>query len=137
MEKYPAFTTAEKLEPFKNLDFSNSKKVPEKFFAYCQHIKQVMNAPQQDAVHEDQDRLFFISHENLLGLLWRTRMLDVCPETTEDTLKTANVSRCPGFHLTLLDLVDDDEVRARVFVLACIVQVCQKYSMFKGYSNYP
>ena len=111
-EKYPAFTTAQKLEPFKSLDFSNPRKVPEKFFIYCQHVAEVTKAPQQGAVHEDQDKYFFISHENSQGLLWRTNMLDVCPEDTENALRTANVSRCTGFHLTLLDLVNDDEVRA-------------------------
>ena len=112
MEKYPTFTTSAKLEPFKTLDFSNLKKIPEKFFAYCQHIKQVMDGVQQDAVCEDQDKYFFFSHESSLGLIWKTRMLDICPENTEDTLKLANISRCPGFHLTVLDLVDDYEVRA-------------------------
>lgn len=114
MEKYPTFTTAEKLEPFKNLDFSNYKKIPEKFFNYCQHVKEVMNEP-KIVINEDHDKHFFISHQNSLGLLWKTSMSDIHPSNAESLMKTANISRCSGFHLSLLDLVDDDEVCVCVY----------------------
>ena len=91
VEHYPLFTTAEKLEPFKHLDFTNSKKVPEKFFAYCQRIKEGMNELRL-AVHEDHDNYFFISHQNSMGLLWKTNMLDVHPENVDTTLKIAKAS---------------------------------------------
>ena len=109
VQHYPLFTTVEKLEPFKHLDFTNSRKVPEKFFAYCQQIKEGMN-DQQSVVNEDHDNYFFISHRNSLGLLWKTNMLEVHPESIDNTLKIAKVLRCSGFHLSILDLIGDDEV---------------------------
>ena len=110
VEKYPQFATAEKLEAFKNLDYQNGKKIPEKLLTYCQHAREITTLGLPVDVDGEHDRIFVIPHKNSLGLLWNMDIFSVNPENVDSTFKLGNVTRCNGFNLSILDLLNNDEV---------------------------
>jgi len=122
VERYPYFTTSDMLEPFKTLDFSDPKKVPAKFFSFCQHV---MDAPtnndQESSENFDQDNHFRISHYNVIGLIWKTTMEAVDPPNVKDSLASANVSRFPGFSLSIFDIEGSTEVNNTVHCINAYV----------------
>ena len=119
VQKYPKFATAEKLEAFKSLDYQNGRKIPEKLLTYCQYAREMTTSDLPINVDEDHERIFVIPHKNSLGLLWHMDMMSVNPEIVDSTLKVANISRCSGFHVSIIDLVNKDEVCNVLFVCVC------------------
>ena len=63
-ERFPDFATAEKLEPFKNLDFSNSTRLPDRFLNFCQQAKEIESIP---CGHQEHDGYFAIFHRGFCG----------------------------------------------------------------------
>ena len=105
VERYPHFTTADILEPFKSLDFSVPKK------AFCQHaINAPINNEQEPNEHFDQDKLFRILQSKVIGIMWKTAMETVDPVSVKDCLANSNV---PGFGLSIFDLEESTQVNCK------------------------
>ena len=100
--KYPDFATAEKLEPFKKLDFSNPKKVPDKFLKFCQQAKEVTTSVDG---HLEHDGYFSTSHKGYMGILWHQNLFDLLPQTLSEVKCS-----CKGLNLVILDLLRSDKV---------------------------
>ena len=109
VQLYPYFTTAEKLEPFKTLDFSDSKKVPKKIFSFCQHVMSANNDEFADDTIK-QDNHFLISHNSEFGIMWKANMEDVDPPSVKNAFTLANVTRFSGFSLSIFDLEGNTQV---------------------------
>ena len=101
--KYPDFATAEKLEPFKKLDFNNSKKIPDKFLKFCQQAKEMSSVKDWNQEH---DGYFSISHKGFLGIVLKQNLFELTPQA----LSTLNCS-CKGLNLVILDLLCSDKVQ--------------------------
>lgn len=100
--KYPDFATAEKLEPFKKLDFSNPKKVPDKFLKFCQRAKEV---PTVADGHQEHDGYFSIFHNGCMGIVWKQNFFELVPQSFNEV----NCS-CRGLNLVILDLLCSEKV---------------------------
>ena len=103
VERYPTFTSAQKLEPFKTLNFTNPKAVPPQFFKYCQQAMVSQTVMSSNEVPEDGDDTFHTRHGNVGGTIWRMDALSITPEN----LKTSAVTSCHGFSLSIIDLAND------------------------------
>ena len=73
-QKFPDFTTAEKLEPFKRLNFS-SNTLPEQFMTFCRSAMS-STACASDSVAVD-DTIFVIQQKSCLGIFWKTDIFTV------------------------------------------------------------
>jgi len=118
VQLYPMFTTAEKLEPFKNLNFSDSNKVPKKFFSFCQHVMSANSDEFCDGQIE-QDGHFQILHNTEFGVMWKTSMDKVDPHTVKNALTLANVTRFSGFNLCIFDLEGNAQVNYIKYNCVC------------------
>ena len=68
--KYPHYTTSEKLEPFKKLDFSKSK-IPDKFLQFCQLAKHASSNPTalDGSRLQEHDNYFLLHHQDVIGIM--------------------------------------------------------------------
>jgi hypothetical protein len=110
-EKYPQFTTAEKLEPYKKLDFSG-RTLPSVFLHFCQRALASVNpvAVKTD-VHRTDDS-FCVVQQNVYAIFWKVDMKVVTPDMFMCMLKcNAKDIVFPGFSLGYLDLTDGRKVR--------------------------
>ena len=98
VEKYPTFTTVQKLEPFKTLNFTNPKVIPPQFFKFCQHA---MASP-NNAETENGDELFHIENNDVQGTIWKCNALSINPEN----FKATSITSCHGFGLAIFDLAN-------------------------------
>lgn len=75
-ERFPLFTTAEQLEPFKKLDFSG-KTLPPTFMKFCQRATTASahgdDLPAQE--DQEQDNIFCVCHQDSIALFWREKIL--------------------------------------------------------------
>lgn len=75
-KNFPDFTSAEKLEPFKKLNF-NKPIIPEEFMKYCQ-LAMAKHKSGDDALKSDvSDDVFVFSFKSATGLFWKHDMLTV------------------------------------------------------------
>ena len=102
VEKYPAYITVEKLEPYKKLYFS-SKKVPNKFVTYCQRVTDGTFTPDGFV---DHGNYFSVFHQKCIGVLWSQAMFDLTP----NMVNMNDLTTCKGFGLAILDLCGSDKV---------------------------
>ena len=102
VNRYPDFATVEKLEPFKKLDFTTSKKIPDKFLKFCQQAKEMSSITDGNREHEGY---FSTSHKGFLGIVWKQNLLELMPQA----LSILNCS-CKGLNLVILDLLCSDKV---------------------------
>lgn len=104
-EKYPSFTTAEKLEPFKRLNFSTTT-VPEQFMQFCQQA--MAYKPSEDATRlhtVDNDDLFLIAIKSCVGVFWKQDVLQISTECLNQAFTQLSLkSKFPGFKLAIFDL---------------------------------
>lgn len=97
--RFPAHTTAQQLEPFKNLSFTG-KTLPEPLLRFCQ---QALSAEKQGPIRYDADDIFFIRHGMVQAIFWKQDIHNVNPENVGDLFKSAGL-RFPGFTLCIFDL---------------------------------
>ena len=101
-EKYPLFTTAEKLEPFKTLDFS--KKIPEQFMRFCHDIIKRDKDLSDNNQQGEQDNIFWLSGIGSVGIIWKEDLAKVSPDSIGAALKIAQIDNFRGFQLSIIDL---------------------------------
>jgi len=114
VNKHPNFTTPQKLEPFKKLDFTKTK-LPEKFLWFCKQIKDTVSIPaavDETISQEEYDDYFLISHQTSLGLLWKQNALDINPDNFQKSLKLMNVHSFGGFQFSIIDFDDGQPTTA-------------------------
>lgn len=117
VEKYPNFTTADMLEPFKTLDFSDANKIPKMFFSFCRHVMNSVNDNEHVSGETiDQDNHFRIAYCDVFGIMWRTPMEAVDPVTVNNAFTMASVTGFSGFSLSIFDLEGNTQVR---YMLCC------------------
>lgn len=116
-EKFPQFTTAEKLEPFKKLNFTTST-VPEQFMRFCKSALKSGEHSQSAALMSDkQDSTFWVENNLAVGLLWKVDSANINPDTLQ-TVLSGSKSNFSGFQLTIFDL-QFGKVRSLVLFHGC------------------
>lgn len=94
-EQFPEFTKTDMLEPFKRLNFSGST-LPDSFMKYCQSAiksKVTCEKPTQhvNCTSTDMDDLFFIEHNDCMGIYWKKDIFDVTREKLERMMERVGV----------------------------------------------
>ena len=101
------FTSAEKLEPFRRLNFSGST-APEQFMRFCQQaLKYTRKDLQDDTATSHHDNLFWLytSNGQTIGILWKNNMLVTTPVSVAEVLSTVgSPHQFSGFQLAIFDL---------------------------------
>lgn len=109
-DKFPLFTTAEQLEPFKKLDFSG-KTLPPTFMKFCQHATTSAAACADDTlINEDQERddIFSVNHKDSVAIFWREKIKQVTPDKFTSMFKKVMLTESnsfPGFSLSIFDII--------------------------------
>ena len=82
-KKYPNFTTIDKLEPFKKLNFSVPT-IPEEFMKFCQ-VAQNYVSDHEDItkIHHD-DNIFLLQHKSAIGLFYQINVLNISTDTLNE-----------------------------------------------------
>jgi len=102
-DKYPYYTTAEKLEPFKNLNYSGPE-TPTQLLNFC---KRAMECP--CPVQEDNgpivefENIFLMHYSNSYGVIWKTKLSDATPSALKNCLIQAGKTGFQGFSLSIFD----------------------------------
>ena len=123
-EKFPLFTTAEQLEPFKKLDFAG-KTLPPTFMKFCQRAAtSVAACADESLIQEDkeQDNIFTIHHEDCVAIFWKEEIKQVTPEKFMLMLKMIKPNEShsfPGFSLSIFDITLETDVR-----ICCVLFYC-------------
>lgn len=124
-EKFPKYTTAEQLEPYKKLDFSG-KSLPSAFLSFCQRV--LSEKESTDDAEVINDDIFSVNHENALAVFWKVDVKTVTPEKLMATLKLAMPSNSisfSGFALSFFDLTNGKIVCMHAkFLLRGIKKLC-------------
>ena len=117
VEAYPRFATAEKLEPFKHLNFSKAD-IPPQFLNYCQYITGSDNADPCDISADD---FFSFNNSGAIGIFWKNSVSNISVDTIDTIFATAQVKKFSGFTLAVLDYARSSDVDTnQVCVLHCI-----------------
>lgn len=85
-EKYTQFTSSEKLEPFKKLNFSNPT-IPEEFMKYCQLAMKKQGDDIGATRSYDGDTIFVLDHSSAVGLFWKSDVLSISAESLDVVFK--------------------------------------------------
>lgn len=89
VSKYPLFTTPEKLEPFKKLNFSGAT-VPDRFMRFCQ-LAYKKSSPESGGVLHDEDCVFVIKHNGAVGIFWKMDIFDVSSDNVQELFAKVSV----------------------------------------------
>ena len=104
-ERFPRFTTAGKLEPFKKLNFTSST-VPEQFMRFCTEVLKSGEHSEFESPTEApniDDNTFWIENNLGNGLLWKMDSTNINPDTVQTIFSGTKHSFC-GFQLSIFDL---------------------------------
>ena len=108
-EKFPKYTTAEQLEPYKKLDYSG-KTLPGMFLKFCQRVlaenqEKTSHTPCADELQTDDS--FFVNHLGYWAIFWKMNIKLVTPDKFMSMLKSASDSLSfPGFSLGIFDMTN-------------------------------
>ncbi|XP_065901837.1 uncharacterized protein [Dysidea avara] len=102
VEVYPQFATAEKLEPFKHLNFSKAE-LPPQFLNYCQYIKTPGNVSDINT-----DKLFSFNYLDCTSIFWKNSVSNITVNAI-DTIFTTTTVRFTGFTLAVLDYAQSND----------------------------
>lgn len=89
VNKYPLFTTPEKLEPFKKLNFSGAT-LPDRFMRFCQ-LACKKSSPESGGVLHDEDCVFVIKHNGAVGIFWKMDIFDVSSDNLQELFAKVSV----------------------------------------------
>ena len=98
-ERFPQFTTAGMLEPFKRLSFSGAM-VPEQFMRFC---KKAMMSRERGEIQNVQDNTFWVCKGQTYGVLWKVNTVDIDPEALQGIF-LGYEHNFSGFQLSVFDL---------------------------------
>ncbi|XP_065913661.1 uncharacterized protein [Dysidea avara] len=101
-EKYPCYTSSEKLEPFKSLNCSGVE-TPAQLLHFCKRAMEFPCPVQDSGVVVDHENVFLIQNSNSSGLLWKTKLCDATPGALRNCFAQVGRSGFPGFSLSFLD----------------------------------
>lgn len=133
LQKFPMFTTAEKLEPFKCLDFSSST-LPEQFMMFCRSALNYSPEEDNDAVAvnlKEDDNLFVIEHQSSIGLFWKT---DVFTVNSDNMNRIFEKVSYPLFASYLLLSISSRHLLYDLFFQT--MRLCDSSLHFSGYALY-
>ena len=82
LDNYPAFTTPEKLEPFKKLNFSGNT-LPDSFMVFCRVAMSSCKSAAGDSNMGEDDDLFVLQHQAQIGIFWKQDVLSVNGESLD------------------------------------------------------
>ena len=102
MEKFPNFTSKERLEPFFDLQFKQGK-MPPSFVSFCQQAKRSSvneEAGTATSALKPRDDCLMVSVDKNFGVLLQKNVLTI---NTKEILDTFGDVGCTGLHLTILD----------------------------------
>ena len=89
-EKFPSFTTSDKLEPFKKLNFSVPT-IPEEFMKFCQSAQKYVPDNEEDVTKtHDDDKIFLFQCKCAVGLFYQINVLDISTDTLEGIFDKVN-----------------------------------------------
>ena len=120
-ERFPRFTTAGKLEPFKKLSFATTT-VPEQFMRFCQEALasgEHSNSQSASDASNMQDNTFWVSNSLASGVLWKVDSTDINPDTIQAVFSGSKHKFC-GFQLSIFD-VQIGKVCSKINDGACCV----------------
>ena len=103
--RFPQFTTAGKLEPFKKLNFTTST-VPEQFMRFCQEAltSGESSEPANDTSESDmQDNTFWVNNNLASGLLWKIESANINPDAIQAVF-SGSKHKFSGFQLSIFDV---------------------------------
>ena len=89
-KKFPNFTTSDKLEPFKKLNFSLPT-IPEEFMKFCQAAQKYVPGHEKDVTktHHD-DNIFLFQYKCAMGLFYQISVLDISTDVLEEIFEKVN-----------------------------------------------
>ena len=90
-EKYARFTSSEKLEPFKKLNFNNPT-IPEEFMRYCQLALKKGDDSGSGLKSYDGDSIFVLDHCSAVGLFWKYDVLSASADCLDAVFKNVSMN---------------------------------------------
>lgn len=104
-EKYPKFTSTDKFEPYKKLNFSNPT-IPEEFMKFCQiAIKCTSNNINETAEVYDDDDIFLLTYKCVFGVFCQKGILGISTNALEDIFEKVNIyvyaCMCVAMHVCM------------------------------------
>ena len=101
-EKFPQFTTAGMLEPFKKLSFTETT-VPEQFMRFC---KEALTTKERGEMPNVHDNIFWVCKGHTYGVLWKINTADIDPESLQQGIFSGSEHMCNfnGFQLSIFDV---------------------------------
>ena len=125
VEVYPQFATAEKLEPFKHLNFSKAE-LPPQFLNYCQYIKTPGNVSDINT-----DKLFSFNYLDCTSIFWKNSVSNISVNAI-DTIFTTTTVRFTGFTLAVLDYAQSNDTDTdQVFIQHIMCCILLNYVSFR------
>ena len=93
-EKYPCYTSSEKLEPFKSLNCSGVE-TPAQLLHFCKRAMEFPCPVQDSGVVVDHENVFLIQNSNSSGLLWKYKIMRCYPWCLEELFCASRKERIP------------------------------------------
>lgn len=123
-EKYPYYTTPEKLEPFKTLNCSGPD-APAQLLHFCKRAMECPCPVQDTGVNVDHDNVFLIHNSNNSGLLWKTKLCEATPDALKSCFKQVGKGGFAGFSLSFLDFTGMEMDTVCFSMYYCLYMYCR------------